>query len=124
MVIIGLSLSNLSQKIRKENNMQININLLEEQIKALLTEYRTIEEYCQRVVKNRANRIMMDIVKKHADNLEGVTAEEQAIINDKLTGKIVINAEKLPEEVKQIIVRRAKTKTIVQKIKEQKEAMK
>jgi len=62
--------------------MQININLIEEQIKALLTEYTSIEEYCQRVVENRANRIMMDIVKKHADDLEGVTAQEQAIIND------------------------------------------
>jgi len=104
--------------------MQVNINLSEEQIKALLTEYTSIEEYCQRVVENRANRIMMDIVKKHADDLEGVTAEEQAIINAKLAGKIVVKPDKLPEEVKQIIVRRAKTKTMVQKIKEQKEAMK
>jgi len=99
--------------------MQVNINLSEEQIKALLTEYTSIEEYCQRVVENRANRIMMDIVKKYADNLEGVTAEEQAIINDKLVGKIVVRPDKLPEEVKQIIVRRAKTKTMVQKIEEQ-----
>jgi len=37
--------------------MQININLSEEQIKALLTEYTSIEEYCQRAVENRANRI-------------------------------------------------------------------
>jgi len=100
--------------------MQININLSEEQIKALLTEYTSIEEYCQRVVENRANRIMMDIVKKYADNLEGVTADEQVIINDKLAGKIVVKPDKLPEEVKQIIVRRAKTKTMVQKIEEQK----
>jgi len=99
--------------------MQININLSEEQIKALLTEYTSIEEYCQRVVENRANRIMMDIVKKYADDLEGVTAEEQAIINNKLAGKIVVKPDKLPEEVKQIIVRRAKTKTMVAKIKEQ-----
>jgi len=98
--------------------MQININLSEEQIKALLTEYTSIEEYCQRVVENRANRIMMDIVKKYADNLEGVTAKEQAIINTKLDGKIVVRPDKLPEEVKQIIVRRAKTKTMAQKIKE------
>jgi len=104
--------------------MQINLNLTTEQIKALLTEYTSIEEYCQRVVENRANRIMMDIVKNYADNLEGVTAEEQAIINDKLAGKIVVRPDKLPEEVKQIIVRRAKTKTMAQKIKEQKEEMK
>jgi len=104
--------------------MQINIKLTEEQVKALLTEYTSIEEYCQRVIENRANRIMMEIVKKYADNLEGVTAEEQAIINDKLAGKIVVRPDKLPEVVKQIIVRRAKTKTMAQKIKEQKEAMK
>jgi len=99
--------------------MQIEINLTGEQTKALLTEYTSIEEYCQRVVENRANRIMMDIVKKYADKLEGVTAEEQAIINDKLAGKIVVRPDKLPEEVKKIIVRRAKTKTMVEKIKEQ-----
>jgi len=99
--------------------MQINLNLSEEQIKALLTEYTSIEEYCQRVVENRANRIMMDIVKNYADKLEGVTEEEQVLINDKLAGKIVVRPDKLPEEVKQIIVRRAKTKTMVQKIKEQ-----
>ena len=104
--------------------MQVNINLFDEQIKALLTEYRTVEEYCQRVVENRANRIMEQIVKDYADKLEGVTAEEQAIINDKLAGKIVVRPDKLPEEVKKIIVRRAKTKTMVQKIQEQKEAMK
>jgi len=99
--------------------MQININLTEEQIKALLTEYTSIEEYCQRVVENRANRIMMDIVKNYADDLEGVTAQEQATITSGLAGKIVVNAEKLPKEVKRIIVRRAKTKTMAQKIKEQ-----
>jgi len=104
--------------------MQININLTEEQVKALLTEYRTIEEYANMAVIGRADRIMMDIVKKYADNLEGVTAEEQAIINDKLAGKIVVNAEKLPEKVKAIIVRRAKVKSAIERIKEQKEAMK
>ena len=96
--------------------MQVNIKLTEEQIKALLTEYTSIEEYCQRIVENRANRIMMDIVKKYSDNLEGVTADEQAIINDKLAGKIVVRPDKLPEEVKKIIVKRAKTKTMVEKI--------
>jgi len=99
--------------------MQINIELTEEQIKALLTEYTSIEEYCQRVVENRANRIMMDIVKNYADDLEGVTVDEQAVINDKLAGKIVVKPDKLPDEVKQIIVRRAKTKTMVEKIAEQ-----
>jgi len=98
--------------------MQININLTEEQIKALLTEYTSIEEYCQRVVGNRANRIMMDIIKKYADNLEGVTTEETSLITA-ATEKIIVNAEKLPEEVQNIIVRRAKTKTMEQKILDQ-----
>lgn len=104
--------------------MEINIKLSEEQEKALLTEYTSIQEYCQRVVENRANRLYEEIVKKYADNLEGVTPQEQGIITTSLKGKIVVNAEKLPEEVKAIIVRRAKVKTMVEKIKEQEEAMK
>jgi len=104
--------------------MQVNINLTEEQIKALLTEYTSIEAWTERVVQKRANDIMEAIVKKYADNLEGVTAEEQAIINDKLAGKIVVRPDKLPDEIKQIIVRRAKVKSAIEKIKEQKEAMK
>jgi len=98
--------------------MQVDINLTEEQIKALLTEYTSIEEYCQRAIENRANRIMMDIIKKYADNLEGVTTEEADIITA-ATKKVIVNAEKLSEEVQQIIVRRAKTKTMVQKILDQ-----
>jgi len=99
--------------------MQIEINLSEEQIKALLTEYVSIEKYCQRVVENRANRLYEEIVKKYADNLEGVTVDEQTIITSGLAGKIVVKADKLPKEVKQIIVRRAKVKTMVEKIAEQ-----
>lgn len=104
--------------------MQVNINLTEEQEKALLTAERTVEEFAQRAVENRANRLMKEIVKKFADNLEGVTASEQAVITASMAGKIVVDPEKLPEEVKAIIVRRARTKTMVQKIKEQEEAMK
>ena len=99
--------------------MQININLSEEQIKALLTEYVSIEEYCQRVVENRANRLCEQIVKDYADDLEGVTVDEQTVITTNVAGKIIVKADKLPEAVKQIIVRRAKTKTMVEKITEQ-----
>jgi len=99
--------------------MQININLSEEQIKALLTVYVSIEEYCQRVIENRANRLCEEIVKNYADNLEGVTIDEQTVITSQLAGKIVVKAGKLPEAVKQIIVRRAKTSTMVEKIAEQ-----
>ena len=94
--------------------MQVNIDLTEEQIKALLTAYISVEEYIQRFVAHRANRLIEEIVKKYSDNLEGVTTEEQVIIDTKLVGKIVVNAERLPDEVKQIIVRRAKTKTMVE----------
>ena len=99
--------------------MQININLSEEQIKALLTVYVSIEEYCQRVVENRANRLCEEIVKDYADNLEGVTVDEQTIITSGLAGKIIVKAEKLPKEVKQIIVRRSKVKSMIEKITEQ-----
>ena len=99
--------------------MNININLSEEQIKALLTVYVSIEEYCQRVVENRANRLCEEIVKDYADNLEGVTIDEQTVITTDVAGKIIVNAEKLPEAVKQIIVRRAKTETMIEKIAEQ-----
>jgi len=99
--------------------MQININLSEEQIKALLTYYTSIENYVQTVVENRANRLCEQIVKDYADNLEGVTVDEQAVITSQLAGKIVVNAEKLPEAVKQIIVRRSKVKSMIEKITEQ-----
>ena len=99
--------------------MQIEIILSEEQIKALLTQYVSIEEYAQRVVENRANRLYEEIVKKYADDLEGVTVDEQTVITSGLAGKIIVKADQLPEAVKQIIVRRAKTKTMVEKITEQ-----
>jgi len=107
--------------------MQININLTDEQIKALLTEYTSIEEYCQRVVENRANRIMMDIVKKYAMEkfeLEPLSVDEQKILDDTLKGRFVFSVDKLNKAVKKIIVMKSKTKTMVEKIKEQKEAMK
>jgi len=107
--------------------MQININLSEEQIKALLTEYTSIEEYCQRVVENRANRIMMDIVKDYAMEkfeLEPLSVDEQKILDDTLKGRFVFSVDKLNKAVKKIIVMKSNTKTMVQKIKEQKETMK
>jgi len=107
--------------------MQINLNLTEEQIKALLTEYTSIEEYCQRVVENRANRIMMAIVKDYAMEkfeLEPLSVDEQKILDDTLKGRFVFSVNKLNKAVKKIIVMKSNTKTMVQKIKEQKEAMK
>ena len=99
--------------------MQININLTEEQTKALLTGHVSVEEYAQRIIENTANRLIEEIVKKYADKLEGVTAEEQAIITSALAGRIVVDAEKLPYEVKMIIVRRAKVKSMIEILAEQ-----
>ena len=102
--------------------MQININLSEEQIKALLTYYKTIESYCQTVVENRANRIINDLVRDYAKGkfeVEGVTVDEQAVIDIKLANKIVVQPDQIPEEVKKIIVRRVKILSMAEKIVEQ-----
>lgn len=39
--------------------MQIEINLTKEQITALLNQYNSIEEYVQRILEERADRIIM-----------------------------------------------------------------
>ena len=103
--------------------MQININLSEEQIKALLTYYKSIESYVQSVVENRANRLIEVLVKDYAKGrfeVEGITIAEQNIIDTKLANKIVVQPDQLADEVKQIIVRRSKVKSMVEKIAEQK----
>ena len=102
--------------------MQININITSEQEKAILTQFISIEAYLQQMVDSRSWRIMNDIVKEYAKgncNVVGVTKEEQTIINAKLSNKIIVQPDNLPEEVKQIIVRRAKVKSMVEKIAEQ-----
>ena len=102
--------------------MQININLSDEQIKALLTYYTTVESYCQNVVENRARRIIDDLVRDYASGkfeVAGVTLTEQNLINTKLANKIVVQPEQLDEVVKAIIVKRANVKTMVEKIAEQ-----
>ena len=99
--------------------MQLTITLTEEQEKALLTQYKSIGEYVRRIVTDRADRLIEQIVSDYADNLVGVTTTEQATIDDALGGKIIVKAEKLPDEVKKIIVRRAPTKTMVEKLEEQ-----
>jgi len=107
--------------------MQVNLNLSDEQIKALLTEYTSIEKYCQRVVENRANQIMEKIVKDYAMEkfeLEPLSVDEQKILDDTLKGRFVFSVDKLNKAVKKIIVMKSNTKTMVEKIKEQKEVMK
>ena len=103
--------------------MQININISSEQEKALLTQFVSIEAYLQQMIDTRSWKIMNDIVKEYAKGnckVIGVTTVEQEIIDTKLKDKIIINVDNIPDEVKQIIVRRADVKSAVEKIAEQK----
>ena len=102
--------------------MQVNINISNEQEKALLTQFVSIKIYLQQMIDNRAWRIMNDIVREYAKGnckVIGVTTEEQTIINTKLSNKIIVQPDNLPKEVKQIIVKRADVKSVVEKIAEQ-----
>ena len=103
--------------------MQVNINISSEQEKAILTQFISIEVYLQQMINNRAIRIMNDIVKEYAKGnckVVGITAEEQVIIDTKLKDKIIVNADDIPDEIKEIIIRRADVKSMVEKIKEEK----
>ena len=103
--------------------MQVNINISSEQEKAILTQFVSIEVYLQQMIDNRAWRIMNDIVREYAKGnckVVGITAEEQMVINSKLSNKIIVQPDNLPDEVKQIIVRRADVKSAVEKIAEEK----
>ena len=102
--------------------MQVNINISSEQEKAILTQFVSIEKYLQQMIDNRAWKIMNDIVKEYAKGnckVVGVTAEEQTIINSKLSNKIIVQPDNLPNEVKQIIVRRADVKSAAEKQKKE-----
>ena len=103
--------------------MQININISSEQQKAILTQFISIQVYLQQMIDNRAWRIMNNIVREYAKGnckVVGVTTEEQVIIDTKLKEKIIVNVDDIPNEVKEIIVRRANVKSMVEKIKEEK----
>ena len=103
--------------------MQININITNEQGKAILTQFVSIKTYLQQMIDTRSWRIMNDIVREYAKGnckVVGITAEEQTVINSKLSNKIIVQPDNLPDEVKQIIVRRADVKSAVEKIAEQK----
>jgi len=101
--------------------MNITINLTDEQIKALLTCYKTIESYVQSIVENRANRIINELVKDYANKKFEVAnltnAEEKTIAKQ---SRIITNADKIPEEIKKIIVKRGVLKTAKEKAKEDK----
>ena len=106
--------------------MQINLSLTLEQQKALLSEYVSIEQYCQLVLKNRANRIIEDIVR---DCTEGkvstvpLTKDEQLLIDNATASKIIVRSDRLPKEVKELIVKKAIIPTMVKKIAAQEEEM-
>jgi len=99
--------------------MDIHIVLSAEQVIALNTQFISIDRYAQRIIETRADSIIEQIVKDYADSLIGVTATEQAEISKATAGKIIVDAKKLPTLLKGIIVRRAPTKTMVEKIAEQ-----
>jgi len=99
--------------------MQITIHLSEEQQKALLTEYTSIEWYVQQVVANRANKIMDQIVCDYAGgkiNADVLTETEQALMDTSVAGKIIVRSDHLPREVKAMIVKKANTTTMAEKV--------
>jgi len=101
--------------------MNITINLTDEQIKALLTYYETIESYVQSVVENRANRIINELVKDYANKkfeVEGLTSAEEKTIAKQ--DRIITNVDKIPEEIKKIIIKRGVLKTAIEKAEEEK----
>jgi len=101
--------------------MNITINLTDEQIKALLTYYETIESYVQSVVENRANRIINELIKDYANKkfeVEGLTSTEEKVIAKQ--DRIITNTDKIPDEIKKIIVKRGVLKTAIEKVKEEK----
>jgi len=101
--------------------MNITINLTDEQIKALLTCYKTIESYVQSVVENRANRIINELVKDYANKkfeVEGLTSTEKKVIAKQ--DRIITNTDKIPKEIKKIIIKRGVLKTAIEKAKEEK----
>jgi len=101
--------------------MNITINLTDEQIKALLTYYETIESYVQSVVESRANRIINELVKDYANKkfeVEGLTSAEEKVIAKQ--DRIITNTDKIPEEIKKIIIKRGILKTAKEKAKEEK----
>ena len=107
--------------------MQVNINISSEQEKAILTQFISIEVYLQQMIDTRSWRIVNYIVKEYAKGnckVIGITTEEQAIIDTKLKDRIIINVDNIPNEVKRIIVKRADVKSMVDKIKEEKEEFK
>jgi len=99
--------------------MNITINLTEEQKKALLTFHKTIESYVQSIVENRANRIINELVKDYANKkfeVEGLTSAEKKTIAKQ--SRIITNTDKIPEEIKKIIIKRGVLKTAKEKAKE------
>jgi len=98
--------------------MNITINLTDEQTKALLTYYETIESYVQSVVENRANRIIDELVKDYANKkfeVANLTSAEKKTIAKQ--SRIITNTDKIPEEIKKIIVKRGVLKTAKEKAK-------
>jgi len=104
-----------------------NLNITAEQEKALLTQFVSVEAYLQQMIDNRSWKIMQGIIKDYAIEkfeLEPLSEDEQKILDDTLKGRFVFSVDKLNKAVNKIIVMKSKVKSIVDKIKEQEEAMK
>ena len=102
--------------------MQINITLTPEQEKALLTEHASIEQYTQAVIENRANRIIDDIVNNCTSgkvSIAPLSVEEQALVSKAVESRIVVRADRLPDEIKRLFVQKANIPTMVEKIRAQ-----
>jgi hypothetical protein len=84
----------------------------------------SIEDYAQRIIADRANRIIDDIVRDCADGTISttiLTKTEQAATDKAVANKIVVRPDRLPKDVKELIVGKAVIPTMVEKIAAEKE---
>ena len=98
--------------------MKINVALTEAQLKALLSEEVSIEACANRILANKAERIIDRIIESHGDQLTGVTAEERAAIAEATKGRVITDPSRLPRHVREIVVKRATIKSMTQKAEE------
>jgi len=99
--------------------MNIDITLSDEQVKALKTQYASTEDYVQRIVTNRANQIMNDIARRCAlgeVSVDLLSSEEQVMVDKILHTRIVAQADHVPTEIKNLLVRKARIPSMAEKI--------
>ena len=99
--------------------MLIDVDLTEAQLKALLSEEVSVEACVNRILTNRADRIIDRIVKNYGNRLVGITVKEKAALSAITAGKVIVDPSQLPRDIKEIIVKRAPIKSMAEKIKEE-----